>query len=326
MKNDTSLKWKLKLTVEVAPGDSVEHDVTEWTRGEKVDLASLGLNTEEGKTILSGIQTQMVAVQVERHGDAHRCCGKCGRKLRNKGHYRSTFRSLYGNVPVQVRRVKTCRGCGEKPVAPLFTRKSSTAPELRYLNAKLAALLPFGKVADFLNEVLPVTATNAATVRNRTRRVGGRLLRDQAKPAETTRRKRAKSLVIGLDGGFVRSRQAFERHFEITAGKLLGEDGECVRFAFATNEYERGVCQIRHELEALGVDEETQITVLSDGDAGLRTVQFEVAPNSEHVLDWFHIGVISEIKWLFLILKAGGRTNSVLPFAFNFQRQGRIRI
>jgi hypothetical protein len=247
MKNDTSLKWKLKLTVEVAPGDSVEHDVTEWTRGEKVDLASLGLNTEEGKTILSGIQTQMVAVQVERHGDAHRCCGKCGRKLRNKGHYRSTFRSLYGNVPVQVRRVKACRDCGENQVAPLFTRKSSTAPELRYLNAKLAALMPFGKVAEFVNEVLPLTAaTNAATVRNRTRRVGGRLLRDQAKPAETARPKRSKTLVIGLDGGFVKSRQAFERNFEITAGKLLGEDGECTRFAFATNEYERGVRQICH--------------------------------------------------------------------------------
>jgi hypothetical protein len=71
----------------------------------------------------------------------------------------------------------------------------------------------------------------------------------------------------------------------------LGEDGECLRFAFATNEYERGVCQIRHESEALRVDEKTQITVLSDGDAGLRTVQFEVAPNSEHVLDWFHIAM-----------------------------------
>jgi hypothetical protein len=39
------------------------------------------------------------------------------------------------------------------------------------------------------------------------------------------------------------------------------------------------------------VNEETQITVLSDGDAGLRTVQWEVAPKSEHVLDWFHIGM-----------------------------------
>jgi hypothetical protein len=84
MKNDTPLKWKLKLLVELAPGESVEHDVTEWKRGERVDPASLGLSTEEGKTILAEIQTQMVAVQVERHGDAHRRSGTCGQKLRNR--------------------------------------------------------------------------------------------------------------------------------------------------------------------------------------------------------------------------------------------------
>jgi hypothetical protein len=33
MNNDTPLKWNLKLTVELAPGESVEHDVTEWKRG-----------------------------------------------------------------------------------------------------------------------------------------------------------------------------------------------------------------------------------------------------------------------------------------------------
>ena len=122
-----------------------------------MNLASLGLSMEEGKTILAAFQTNMVTLQVERHGQAGRCCAKYGRRLRNKGHYRSTFRSVYGNVPVQVRRVTGCRDCGEKPATPLFTRKSSTAPELRYLNAKLAALLPYGKVAEFLNEVLPAT-------------------------------------------------------------------------------------------------------------------------------------------------------------------------
>ncbi len=77
----------------------------------------------------------------------------------------------------------------------------------------------------------------------------------------------------------------------MTAGKVLGEDGECTRFAFATNEYEHGLRQIRHALEELRVDEKAQIAVLSDGDAGLRTVQWEVAPESEHILDWFHIGM-----------------------------------
>lgn len=51
----------------------------------------------------------------------------------------------------------------------LFTRKSSAAPQLRYLHAKL----PFRKAADFLNEAPPLLTANAATVGNRTRRVGG---------------------------------------------------------------------------------------------------------------------------------------------------------
>jgi hypothetical protein len=61
MENDKPLKWKLKLTVELAPSESVEYNVTEWKRGGPVDLASLGLSMDEGKTILAGIQTQMVA-------------------------------------------------------------------------------------------------------------------------------------------------------------------------------------------------------------------------------------------------------------------------
>jgi hypothetical protein len=285
------LKWKLKLTAELAPGESMELDVTEWERAEEVTLESLGLSLEESKTILAEIQHQMVAAQVECYGEARRTCAHCGRNLPNKGHYRSTFRSAFGNVKVRVRRVTACRGCGNNPAKPLFTRSSSTAPELRYLNAKLAALVPFGKTAGLLNDVLPV-ATNAATVRNRTRRVGARLLRNQAQPAENVRTTAAETLVIGLDGGFVKSnRPICERNFEITAGKLLGADGECLRFAFATNEYGRGLQQIRRAMEELGVNEQTQITVLSDGDAGLRTVQREVAPEAEHILDWFHIGM-----------------------------------
>jgi len=52
------LKWKLKLTAELAPGESMEFDVTEWERAEEVTLGSLGLSLEESKTILAEIQRQ----------------------------------------------------------------------------------------------------------------------------------------------------------------------------------------------------------------------------------------------------------------------------
>ncbi len=31
--------------------------------------------------------------------------------------------------------------------------------------------------------------------------------------------------------------------------------------------------------------------MLSDGDAGLRAIQYKVAPQAEHILDWFHLAM-----------------------------------
>ena len=128
--------------------------------------------------MLAAIQAHLVADQVTRHGAVARECRACGRVQSSKGHYRSTFRSVFGNVPMRVRRFQAC-GCradGPKTVPALVTRKAAIAPELRYLTAKLAALMPFRAVAAVLNEVLPLSSTaHASTVRNRTLRVGRRL-------------------------------------------------------------------------------------------------------------------------------------------------------
>jgi hypothetical protein len=109
-------------------------------------------------------------------GERRRWCAACGHMLASKGHYRATFRSLFGEVPVQVRRllVCPCHGSGEpKSFAALDLGGGTVAPELAYVTARYAALAPFGKVAALLSELLPIGgAANAGTVRNRTRRVG----------------------------------------------------------------------------------------------------------------------------------------------------------
>jgi hypothetical protein len=40
-----------------------------------------------------------------------------------------------------------------------------------------------------------------------------------------------------------------------------------------------------------GVTDTAAVTVLTDGDAGLRAIRQQVAPQSEHVLDWFHVAM-----------------------------------
>src|SRR3954462_13230033 len=84
----------------------------------------------------------------------------CGRGLASKGHYGAKFRSLFGDVPVRVRRLLACpcQGPGEaRSFAALDLGKDAVAPELAYVTARHAALVPsFGKVATLLSELLPM--------------------------------------------------------------------------------------------------------------------------------------------------------------------------
>src|SRR5450432_936935 len=115
---------------------------------------------------------------MERHGAAIPSCRQCGRAFRTKGYYQSTLRSVYGKIRMRVRRIKgcACSGSQGRTYSTLFANKSPITAELRYLTAKMAALLPFGKAADFLGELLPLSAVTAvSTVRDRTMKVGRRL-------------------------------------------------------------------------------------------------------------------------------------------------------
>jgi hypothetical protein len=101
----------------------------------------------------------------------------------------------------------------------------------------MAALLPFGKVADFLGELLPLSSkTTPSTVRNRTMNVGRQLQESAAVLASSSSNEPAKELVVGLDGGYVGNRhQRPERNFEVIAGKALDREGHATRFAFVRN-------------------------------------------------------------------------------------------
>jgi hypothetical protein len=157
----------------------------------------------------------------------------------------------------------------------------------------MAALLPFGKVADFLGELLPLSArATAGTVRNRTMKVGKRLQKSAEVLATGSSNRPCKELIVGLDGGYVRNRhQRPERNFEAIAGRALDGDGHATRFALVRNGGPEGMSAVDLAMRQSGATETTSITVLTDGDVGLRAVQQQVAPEAEHVLDWFHIAM-----------------------------------
>ncbi len=292
------LKWRVKLVAERHPGIVTETELACIERDEDVGLADLGLRLDEAKRLTAALQAEMVPAQMAAMSECPRACEACGRRLAAKGHYRATFRSLFGEVPVQVRRlffVCPCRGESEaKSVAALDFGGDAVSPELAYVTARYAALALFGKIAALLSELLPLSGTqHASTVRNRTLRVGAEVVQAHAVELQDRPAARATSpVVVGLDGGYVRDRHRDAgRRFEVIAGKVIRADGTQHRFAFVRDGQVPASEAFRRALAAAGVGANTPATVLCDGDAGLWQLQREVLPNATPVLDWWHAAV-----------------------------------
>jgi len=291
------LKWRVKLVAERHPGVTAETELACIERDGDVGLADLGLRLDEAKRLAAALQAEMIPAQMAAISECPRACEGCGRRFAAKGHYRATFRSLFGDVPVRVRRLFVCP-CrsegGAKSVAALDFGGDAVAPELAYVTARYAALAPFGKVAALLSELLPLGGTqHASMVRNRTLRVGAEVVQARAvelqdQPAVQT----SGPVVVGLDGGYVRDRNRSEgRRFEVIAGKVIRADDTQHRFAFVRDGQVPASEAFRRALAAAGMGAETPATVLCDGDAGLWQLQREVLPNATPVLDWWHAAV-----------------------------------
>jgi hypothetical protein len=287
------LIWRVKLVADLGDGSASEIEVAQIERDAWAVPETIGLSLAEGKQISAAVQAEMVQSQAKVMGERFRFCAHCGSAL-SRGFRHVTFRSLFGEVPLKVRRFLSC-SCQNPVTQTSFSAmmiEGGMAPEFAYVTAKFAALAPFAKVAGLLSEVLPIGgAINAGTVRNRTRRVGERIARllpagtpDPAIDAVTP------AVVIGLDGGYLRSRHRRpERNFEVIAGKVLNVDGSQHRFAFARNGSSES--EFANALVGAGVRLGTPATVLCDGDAGLWKLQQHVLPNATLVLDWWHIAM-----------------------------------
>jgi hypothetical protein len=223
------LVWRVKLVADLGAGPAAEIEVARIEREDWAVPETLGLTLVEGKQLTAAIQTEMVRTQASTMGERLNYCAHCELALFSKGYRSVTFRSLFGDVPLRIRRFVRCqcRSLSEDPGSfSVLTFEGGMSPELAYVTAKFAALAPFAKVANLLAELLPVGgAGNAGTVRNRTHRVGKRIARLRPEgSADPDINAVTPAVVIGLDGGYLRSRHRRpERNFEVIAGKVLSK-------------------------------------------------------------------------------------------------------
>jgi hypothetical protein len=99
-------------------------------------------------------------------------------------------------------------------------------------------------------------------------------------------------LTVGLDGGYVHAsdqKSRAEGWFEVIAGKSVQTEGGAKVFAFVNKYDTKPKRRLYEVLRSQGLQMNQQVVFLSDGGDTVRDLQTYLSPESEHLLDWFHV-------------------------------------
>ena len=264
----------------------------------------LGLLIAEAKTLLAAVQRKTVSAQVTAWLDRHRGCDACGKRRRVKGSYPIKFHTLYGDVELSSPRLHRClcqSAEGPATVSPLCTLMAGhVAPERLYLEARWASLAPYATAAGLLADILPIACgANATTLREHVLRVAERAeveLGDERScfidgcPADWAKLPIPEGrIVVGLDGGYVRNWDDRKTNFEVIVGRSVPEDRDARYVGLVHGYDEKPKRRLFDVLKSQGLQANQDVTFLTDGGEAVRALTERVTPESEHVLDWFHI-------------------------------------
>ena len=145
-----------------------------------------------------------------------------------------------------------------------------------WLETKWASLVSYGVTVDLLKDVLPIDKRlNAETVRRHLGRVASRMETELADErysfVETSVYEREKlsnpegPITIGIDGGYVRSREKGQSHFEVTVGKSIPTDRPDRYLGLVQSHDEKPKRRLNEILKDQGWQENQQVTFMTDG-------------------------------------------------------------
>ena len=297
---------RVRVLLQITDDDGIVGAAEEVATFEKATERpeDLGLSIAEGKAMLAAAQQQTVKAQAVGWSQRHRCCDACGVRRRSKGSYTVTFMTLYGDVHLSSPRLHRCpcqSAADPATLSPLRTLiPDLIAPERLYLEARWASLAPYAAAAGLMADILPIASgANAKTLREHTLRVAERTEAELAEerpcfidgcPAEWARLPIPEGrIVVGLDGGYVRNWEDRKSNFEVIVGRSVPEDRDA-RYVGLVHGYDRKPKRRLFDvLKNQGLQPNQDVTFLTDGGEEIRALTELVTPESEHVLDWFHI-------------------------------------
>ncbi len=300
------MKIKVQVLIESDSGESeLLREVVQLERG-PLQPEQLGLTLCEAKAALEGIQQTMVEQQTAEYLAQQADCPDCGKRRRHKDSSRIPYRTLFGKLRLESPRLYhcDCRPRQHKSFSPLAELLAErTAPELLYMEAKFTSLISYGLSTKLFEELLPIgREINAATLRNHAMAVAERMedeLGDErfcfieGCPRDWSSLPRPElPLTVGLDGGYVHSceqKSKSDGWFEVIVGKSMPAGGPAKCLAFVNTHDSKPKRRLFEVLKSQGMQMNQQITFLSDGGDTVRELQFDLNPQAEHLLDWFHI-------------------------------------
>jgi len=310
------MHFRIQLIAVADDGTEHQQEIADLIRAEAT-IETTGLTLAESKQVLHALQRTIVDRQVTAFLDEQRPCPHCGKHRHLKEHGTAPFRTLFGQMAVPNPRWQHCDCQPQKertfrPLATLLPER--TSPELRYLETKWAALISYGSTTNLLHDVLPIDRTHSAvTVRNHllqaARRAEQAMGDEKVMFLEGSQAERDRlpipngPLAVGLDGGIVRARRGTTGAktptlFEVIAGKSVlsfrRDDPEDVPpsskcFALVQSVDPKPKRRLFDLLRSQGMQANQQVTFFSDGGETVRRLPEYLHPESEHILDWFHL-------------------------------------
>ena len=312
------MEIKVQVIIRNKTGQEQHHLLGTFER-QGFEPENVGLNLCEAKALLENLQQAIVFAQTKEVLKDQRCCPDCTKPRVLKDNSTFTYRTLFGNIELTSPRYKACNCQTKKEVGELVKKKTvsplrdllteKVSPELLFLESKWASLIPFGKTAELLKDILPLAETHSDnTVRNHLHKVAkkheARLVEPKGPYVKGCPRDWGElpipdgPMIVGIDGGFVRSKKK-GKFFEVIAGKSMlsfkrGEvdlefDSRC--FALVQTFDTKHQLRLFDHLEAHGMQANQEITFLSDGGETVRNLQLYIYPEADHVLDWFHVAM-----------------------------------
>jgi hypothetical protein len=135
------------------------------------ELKQLGLSLAEGESLVYEAQRALVNVQANGFVATSRHCLQGGATLSTKAKRTIHYRTVFGKMTIDSPQLRVCK-CGQDTSSKLFSPLAAAppgrlSPELKYLQVKWAAHLPYAVATALLKETLPVNqAISISGLRN----------------------------------------------------------------------------------------------------------------------------------------------------------------